>query len=277
MLRRRPSNASEKEQVQKKKVSWSFCCFCVFVCFGWRIFFNTVSRFKTPVVTAVTEIFHMHIFSIWTVSMFLPYSRSKGCLLRHLHTQLPLRATFQHRMSAECKNLWLADLQAHSVTAGRVQNKMCFSARSDYSPQLWLILCGQFSRRGKRAVSVSSQGLIIAADVGSSHSSLLWLLVPSFSAATLRTVLLRSAVAADLVFHPDRHFCGLLWTVSVHIALSLFPAAALVPFTLCYLHLNCFRHTKLNVEALESLEAPVRETTTWTFFLDLFWKICFVL
>lgn len=81
--------------------------------------------------------------------MFLPYSRSKGCLLRHLHTQLPLRATFQHRMSAECKNLWLADLQAHSVTAGRVQNKMCFSARSDYSPQLWLILCGQFSRKGE--------------------------------------------------------------------------------------------------------------------------------
>lgn len=142
--------------------------------------------------------------------MFLPYSRSKGCLLRHLRTRLPLRATFQHRMSAECKNLWLADLQAHSVTAGRVQNKMCFSARSDYSPRLRLILCGQFSRRGKRAVSVSSQGLIIAADVGSSHSSLLWLLVPSFSAATMRTVLLRSAVAADLVFHPDCHFCGLL-------------------------------------------------------------------
>lgn len=144
-------------------------------------------------------------------------------------------------------------------------------------PRLRLILCGQFSRRGKRAVSVSSQGLIIAADVGSSHSSLLWLLVPSFSAATLRTVLLRSAVAADLVFHPDHHFCGFLWTVSVHIARSLFPAAALVPFTLSYLHLNCFRHTILNVEALQSLEAPVRETTTWTFFVDLFWKICFVL
>lgn len=143
--------------------------------------------------------------------MLLPYSRSKGCLLRHLHTRVPLRATFQHRMSAECKNLWLVDRQAHSVTTGRVQNKMCFSARSDYPPpRLRLILCGQFSRRGKRAVSVSSQGLIIAADVDSSHSSLLWLLVPSFSAATLRTVLLRSAVAAALVFHPDHHFCGFL-------------------------------------------------------------------
>lgn len=32
------------------------------------------------------------------------------------------------------QNLWLAELQAHSVTAGCVQNKMCFSAHSDYPP-----------------------------------------------------------------------------------------------------------------------------------------------
>lgn len=43
-----------------------FLCVCLFV-LGGEFFFNTVSRFKTPVVTAVTEIFHMHIFSIWTV------------------------------------------------------------------------------------------------------------------------------------------------------------------------------------------------------------------
>lgn len=47
----------------------------------------------------------------------------------------------------------------------------------------------------------------------------------------------------------DRHLCGLLWTVSVHIAPSLFPAAALVPLTLRFLHFSCFRHAMLNVEA----------------------------
>lgn len=176
-------------------------------------------------------------------------------------------------MSAECKNLWLADLQAHSVTAGCVQNKMFQCAVWLSPPALTSALWAIFKKGEANCLGVlagvnhctrrrlESQQSFVASGTfvfGCHHENRPTRGSGSRSCFPPRSSLLRFALncvsAHRSVFVPSS--CP----SSFHTVVS--SLELLLPYNV------------LNVEALQSLEAPVRETTTWTFFLDLFWKIC---
>lgn len=180
------------------------CCFCF-------VFFNTKHTFEASLLP------HAQVLNLDCVDVFAM-----------LLGQRMFAATTSHLASFACnfstqdvcwvqKPLWWADLQAHSVTADLVQNKMCLSVRCLAFPLgLTYTLRPVFENGEARCLGVLAGVNHCCRSKFESHQPFV---ASDASVATMRTVLC-SAVAAHLVFYPDRHFCGLLWTVSVHIAVS---------------------------------------------------------